>query len=572
LGASEYVPCNYFLEDKKVDNCRYIQQAILEILQQNDVIPDEVVIFATSDAYLKNWEKNKSNDMRRPGLRDELERYSKQTNTKINVVSIPAGKNEKELWELFDIILGELNNGDEIILDITHSLRYLPMLTFIVINYARIIKKCKLDAIYYGAFDILGNRDQVLEMGLGERNAPIFDLTPFVQLFDWTIGVDRYLATGDASLMEDLTIAEIKRINESIQKQMVSSRKKEDPALLFRDPNLLRNLSDSMRRYSDVVYTCRGKEIHSATVSLKKNIENILESAAHSKIKPLVPVIDKLQEKFRNFSFEDELVNVIETAKWCLDNRMYQQGFTILEEGLISYICEKWALDKLNKQDRAQVTSYAYEVYNNDKTPDFKSLGMTEEEAKDLFSLIYFIAEERNDINHGGMRHNVAAAHRFKDNLARYIEDAENIFYKSPHYKNSTEETRKKKMLLIFSHELTEKQKKEARERLGVVEFISMDSKLLNKWANVPPQLESLNEYLSDIAAWIEENGEPGDYALVQGDFGATTFIVDFCISRDVIPVYATTERKVVEEKVGETIKLSREFEHVQFRKYQFSR
>ena len=46
-------------------------------------------------------------------------------------------------------------------------------------------------------------------------------------------------------------------------------------------------------------------------------------------------------------------------------------------------------------------------------------------------------------------------------------------------------------------------------------------------------------------------------------------FVVDFCMSRDIIPVYATTERKVVEKKTGETVKLSREFEHVQFRKYQ---
>lgn len=126
-----------------------------------------------------------------------------------------------------------------------------------------------------------------------------------------------------------------------------------------------------------------------------------------------------------------------------------------------------------------------------------------------------------------------------------------------------------KQMLLIFSHELTDIQRKEAKERFGISKFVALDDALLDKWADVPPHLENLSDYLADIIEWIDKNGQPGDYALVQGDYGATMFIVDFCISKDITPVYATTERKVIEEKIGETVKLSREFEHVMFREYQ---
>lgn len=568
LGTGSYIPSNYYLEATKSDDCCFIQRAILEILEKKDVIPNEVVIFTTKDALIENWEKNKF-DNTRSGLKDELEEYSKRTNSKINVVSIPAGHNEEELWELFEIILGELGNDDEIILDITHSFRYLPMLTFIVINYARIIKGCKVNAIYYGAFETLGDQFTVKNMDLKDRNAPVFDLTSFVQLFDWTIGVDRYLSTGDVSAIEELAKSEIKKINEAINKQIISSKSSENPALLFKDPKTLRDLSNSMRQYSEVVFTCRGKEITSAVASLKRDIDNVLKSTAHSKIKPLVPVIDMLLEKFERFSFDDELINVIETTKWCLNNGMYQQGFTILEEGLISYICEKWALDKIEKRNRDWVTRYAHMVVNSNINPAHTLLGMEEKEAKDLFALLYNIGDKRNDINHVGMRHNAAAAHTFREELAQLIERVESIFYKSTHYEKTEDEIVEKQMLLIFSHELTENQKKEAIEKFGVVKFVSMDNTLLNKWANVPPQLDSLSEYLSDVVAWIEKTAQPGDYALVQGDFGATMFVVDFCMSRDIIPVYATTERKVVEKKTGETIKLSREFEHVQFRKYQ---
>lgn len=130
---------------------------------------------------------------------------------------------------------------------------------------------------------------------------------------------------------------------------------------------------------------------------------------------------------------------------------------------------------------------------------------------------------------------------------------------------NSTE----KRMLLIFSHQLTDRQRQEAIERFKISKFIKLDSDLFNKWANIPPDLENLKEYLGDIVKWIDHNGKHGDYSLVQGDFGATMLIVDYCFSKGITPIYAATQRKVIEEKSGERIKLSREFEHVTFREYQ---
>jgi len=43
--------------------------------------------------------------------------------------------------EIFRTIFDEIDENDEIIFDVTHSFRYLPMLVFIVINYARVVKK-----------------------------------------------------------------------------------------------------------------------------------------------------------------------------------------------------------------------------------------------------------------------------------------------------------------------------------------------------------------------------------------------------------------------------------------------
>lgn len=73
---------------------------------------------------------------------------------------------------------------------------------------------------------------------------------------------------------------------------------------------------------------------------------------------------------------------------------------------------------------------------------------------------------------------------------------------------------------------------------------------------------------LSKVIEWIEAESVEGDYVLVQGDFGATFYIVDYCFKNGRVPIYATTNRKVEEKRENGTIKINRVFKHENFRKY----
>ena len=124
------------------------------------------------------------------------------------------------------------------------------------------------------------------------------------------------------------------------------------------------------------------------------------------------------------------------------------------------------------------------------------------------------------------------------------------------------------KLFLFFSHRLTETQKKEAQEVLGVEEFVSLPQILQEKFSSIPPELENLDAYVQEFVKFLVQNGQPGDYVLVQGDFGLVYRIVEVSKSVGLVPIYATTKRVVIEESRGEeTIKVSR-FEHVRFRRY----
>ena len=126
------------------------------------------------------------------------------------------------------------------------------------------------------------------------------------------------------------------------------------------------------------------------------------------------------------------------------------------------------------------------------------------------------------------------------------------------------------KMLLLFSHKVTEDQKEDANAALGVREFLALPEDLQKLWMQITPTKPLLREYLEPIRSWINENAGHGDYVLIQGDFGAVYLMVNYAFSVGLIPVYATTERVVVEKLMPDNVvKSERVFKHKRFRRYE---
>lgn len=96
-----------------------------------------------------------------------------------------------------------------------------------------------------------------------------------------------------------------------------------------------------------------------------------------------------------------------------------------------------------------------------------------------------------------------------------------------------------------------------------------MPENLKNLWGNINPTGDLTSEYFKDIIAFIEVNGKKGDIVLVEGDFGATYIMVNWCIENGFIPVYSTTERVYSLKKSVDGKIINRHvFEHVRFRRY----
>ncbi len=125
-----------------------------------------------------------------------------------------------------------------------------------------------------------------------------------------------------------------------------------------------------------------------------------------------------------------------------------------------------------------------------------------------------------------------------------------------------------KQLFLLFSHTLTKRQEQDAKESLGIEQFVSLPTELQELWSNIPPHLTELSVYLEPLKEYIRNHANEGDVFLVQGDFGGCCEMVNFIKSLGFKVVHSTTTRDVVEKTVNGKVEKFSRFEHVIFRSY----
>ena len=399
LGTGEYKNCFYSYGEEKVLT-NYIQEAIIKIFCKEWNEEDKAIIFLTEKAKKDNWD-NKECENRRL-----KERLNLTGNLKVEAVDIPDGKNEEEIWDIFDCIYESIEEGDEIIFDITHSFRSIPMQVLVVLNYAKVLKNINLKGIYYGAFEAREVVDR-------EEVTPIFDLTSFNELLGWTQGINSFLNYGNSKQLSDLY--------EDLRKTRAK-----DGDISY---GALRPLIMSLKDFTSTMYTCRGKSnsdnhksatkksIGAAYNSLKGNLEK-LDEEKEALIRPLKPLFNKVKDKLTSFENMDNFTSGMVSTKWCIENNMIQQAYTALDETLKTYICDLYNLDNSSPEYREHIAKAALNVYRLEECKwkvkdiyieDIKKILEDLKDNKEIFKIADKLRDRRNDINHYGFSKKAAS-------------------------------------------------------------------------------------------------------------------------------------------------------------------
>ncbi len=417
LGFSNYGACHYVREGFKSSEVRYIQEATLRYLmdQSQWTAQDAAYILLTEGAENRNWVDNGQLDregkvIEQTGLKTQMERMNLPFVVH-PIRNLPDGNNEKEIWQIFERIFEVIEEGDELYFDLTHGFRYLPMLILVLGNYSKFLKKISVGGITYGNYESR-NRET--------NEAPIIDLLPLSELQDWTSSAVAYLTSGNITLL-----------NAMCNKKLVPILKETKGA----DKNAvaMRKYMSALEEVVSDMNTCRGINIVKGEhIAIMNESANQLNEVI---IEPMKPIIHKLKDSFQGFIPSENVKNGYVAAKWCFQNKLYQQSLTILQETIISHICENlgWDINKLSMRDSV---SKAFNIYSkgieNDKDkwvakPSEYPL-IEEALANETFRLLssdYFtISGIRNDYNHAGMRDNPISKDRV---VLKLKEELDNI-------------------------------------------------------------------------------------------------------------------------------------------------
>ncbi len=421
LGTTDYFPCNYTQDGfQKVENVRFVQEATIawHCMGWNET--DEILIFTTDESHAKNWLDKGHGSATREGLQNRLKQLNLQAD--INETRIPVGKDEQEIWTIFATVFEQLKQEDLLYLDITHAFRSLPLLAIIITNYAKAVKNVQVQSISYGAMEAIGMAHEVKKMDITKRNVPVFDLLAFDRLLDWSGAIDRFIGTGDASALSKLTTKDIKPV--------LKATKGQDP-----DADGLRRLACHLETFSETMSTCRGKRIVQDAKSLKEAIRTIPDQ---SLIPPLSPLFERLEDALSGFQGH-EIGDGIAATRWCLEHNLIQQGFTILQETICSYVLNQTLPDRdtADKDLRSLVNKAVKFISNNtaddqwdetaqEKREDITKISKWMKKHDALRKCIYNLAANRNDLNHAGINENPMTAGKFTKKLAQYLEEFEN--------------------------------------------------------------------------------------------------------------------------------------------------
>lgn len=395
LGISNYEDVCYCYKNKNV-HAKYIQECIYRIVED---ISDEkplLIIGLTKKARDKNW--------------GELKYILDKNVVHYKDITINECKNDDEFWDNFNILFNQITESDDVYVDVTHSFRSIPFLVMPMLNYAKFAEDIIIRDIFYGAFDAKDENGVV----------PIFNLSIFNQVTDWTIASNKFLDTGDSRELADIIRTQIKPI-------LCQSSGQDKHA------KIAEKISKNLENFSGALYTVRGNSISEDGVNLKEALEKILgEEIQINTLIPFNKIVHKIYDKVKFYS-GDIVLDIHHTIKLCLDFGLIQQGYTFLRENIINYLCSCIEIELFDEKVRQRVEKVISSRYNHESrsiTTDDKEIEdrLDKYLTKDLVFLFCTIGSNyRNDINHAGYRNGPKKHTSFKNELCRFIHDFENI-------------------------------------------------------------------------------------------------------------------------------------------------
>jgi len=396
LGAGRYEPCHYELGEVIDENQEtYFSVSLARVLK-----PDQVFSLQTDSASEKHGE-SLDFDLKNLGC----------SHTKI---PIPNGKSEGELWKIFSILTEHIPQNCTLHLDITHGFRSLPLIGFLALSYLRVTRNITIGGIHYGAWEARKIVD-------GKEAAPVFDLTPFLSLQDWTSAVEQFQSTGSADQLAE----QLKKTQSSLQKAYWQ-KKKTDGEIepLSEPPKILSSLGSALTDSSNGLLLLRVKDLEQSAKKVN-DWSDQAQQEVESYAAPFLEVLKPVREELTHFNNTD-LKTLRELVEWLVGKGQVAASLTLANEWIVSLVMV-YCAELHHASDGKARESYSGAVAVMEQKECEREVAkevaeviqkirvaMCNEELVKLLKISSRIRDARNDINHSGLNTNPLKVQKLK--------------------------------------------------------------------------------------------------------------------------------------------------------------
>jgi CRISPR-associated DxTHG motif protein len=315
---------------------------------------------------------------------------------KLQPVDIPEGRSEAELWEIFQRVAGAVEEGDTVLLDITHAFRSIPMVVLTVAAYLRRTKNVAIERIVYGAYEA---RKPFRDPPQPGDRAPVFDLTPLLDLLDWLSGAEALLGWGDARTLAD----RMEQTHRRLWRERAANTL----------PQHLQRIAGRLRRFSQALHLSRpidAMRIAHELIPMLSEAQDEFRRWA----RPFAVIVEKVQAEIIPLAHEkperldaENMCKQLALVDYCLQKGLIVQAVTLAREGIVSWAAlQKGDGDWLDRNYRERSIEEALNRASRrlrgqgDEVPEwFDKLANSQEVAM----LWDWVTQLRNDLAHCGM-------------------------------------------------------------------------------------------------------------------------------------------------------------------------
>lgn len=238
---------------------------------------------------------------------------SEQYQAQVKCVLIPYARKLAEQVEVLSVIAENLADNENVVLDVTHGFRHLPMLALVASRFLKTIKNINVQNIYYGAFDM---KDE-------DGTCPIIDVNGMLSMLDWIDALNTFDKDGDYGVFFELLVKE----------------------------GIEQSSADLLRQASFYERTTNASNAKQKLDTIFKELNAFDDSPLFNLFKP------QLTKRLQWFKKSNRGLREQELAKEYLNRRDYVRAVVFAMEGMISAKVFSEKQDENRYEDREEARS-----------------------------------------------------------------------------------------------------------------------------------------------------------------------------------------------------------------------